>query len=401
MIINFKKDLVKANKLFEIGLFIEAKQIYLQLYQDNPKNKEVIVKLANIAVLSNNLLEAEKLLLEVKESNPEDKEIKELLAEIYYRQDDFSKAASFYRDLGIEAKAQKLEYFSEINPYELVTDLEETSVEFVVTDPLPIVKIRINENEEVCFLIDTGGPELIIDEGYANQIEAKIFGEFTGSFAGGKQAPVKEGYVDSVTLGEFKIQNVPINILNLGNIKFREERIFGIIGTVLFYHFITSLNYPEGKLILRKKSVINKQNIQKHMSEKKPQIIPFWLAGDHFSVARGRINDSPEVLLFVDTGLAGGGFTCSKSMIELADIVLDENKAFDFRGGGGITKAIPFNIEELSLGDVKRTDIAGVYMEVLPVENMFGFYIGGIISHQFFRNFNVTFDFENMKLYLE
>jgi hypothetical protein len=149
--------------------------------------------------------------------------------------------------------------------------------------------------------------------------------------------------------------------------------------------------------------------------------MPFWLAGDHLLLAWGRVNQSPPVLLYlrhnwtvsgerierelgfvlVDTGAAGVGFTGPKSILEEAGIKLAPGAETEGVGGGGAVKITPFSLAELSLGSARETDLTGVYgafPETLEWGN--DFRIAGLISHQFFRGYSLTLDFERMRLVL-
>ena len=167
----------------------------------------------------------------------------------------------------------------------------------------------------------------------------------------------------------------------------------GIIGTVLFYHFLTTLDYPHGQLILapRRRAKLKSGDVA----------IPFWLASDHFMVAWGRLGKSPDRLFLIDTGLAGAAFTGPKSITDEAGIPVSLDNAQEGEGGGGKILASAYNIPNLSLGPVEEKDLIGVYGAFPdPFEESLGFHLGGIISHQFFRPYAVTFDFDSMKMVL-
>ena len=53
-------------------------------------------------------------------------------------------------------------------------------------------------------------------------------------------------------------------------------------------------------------------------------------------VGWGQVETTPPALLFVDTGLAGAGVKLAELVIKAAGIKLDENKASEGAGGGGI-----------------------------------------------------------------
>ena len=107
------------------------------------------------------------------------------------------------------------------------------------------------------------------------------------------------------------------------------------------------------------------------------------------------------MLFFVDTGLAGGGVTCAESVLKEAGIKMSDDQASEGLGGGGKVKVVPFTVKELSLGDATANDVSGLFLGAFPLENAFGFRIGGIISHGFLRSYAVTFDFTGMRLALK
>ena len=129
-------------------------------------------------------------------------------------------------------------------------------------------------------------------------------------------------------------------------------------------------------------------------------IVPFWFVGDHFVFARGRLNQL-DGLFFIDTGLAAGGLVAPKATLEAAGVTIDENNTLTGQGGGGAVQFIPFRAAA-TLGDLTREDLPGVHMpgaaEPLAA---FPFRSSGIISHSFFRQSRLTFDFEAMKLVTE
>jgi hypothetical protein len=167
-------------------------------------------------------------------------------------------------------------------------------------------------------------------------------------------------------------------------------------------HFLVTLDYPGGKLILRQKTKDQLQPLEHDARDGKAIVIPFWLAGEHFIVAWGRVNRSKPMLLFVDTGLAGGGFLCPESTLKDAAIQLPLGPAFEGIGGGGKVKIVPYEVAELSLGDAREQKIRA-FFGAFPdrIEYSEGFRIAGIISHQFFRPYALTFDFSEMRLFLK
>lgn len=397
-------DLDRAEVLFKAGKFTEAAKICTQAEAKDPKDYRVLVRLGYLAVLSNRLKEAQEWLEKAVALKPEEPRARALLAEVFYRRDDFSKATPLLRALGREPKAKQLEDFKGLKPYDLNGKAATTTIKFVSTDPLPLLRVRVNGSDEVNFFIDTGAAEIVLDPEFAKQVGAKTYGAQTGTFAGGKQADFQNGRINSITLGDSVINNVPVHIQNTRQFSrpvFGGRQVDGIIGTVLLYHYLSTLDYPKGELVLRRNTAEDRERFLASAKEDKSIVVPFWMAGDHFMVAWGRVEQSSPVLLFVDTGLAGGGVALAESVVKEAGIRLLEGQSGEGIGAGGKVNVTPFLVKELSLGDAKERDVRGLNAGPFPLENSMGFRIGGIISHGFFRPYALTFDFTGMRWFLK
>lgn len=401
-------NLIKANEYFRQGQFDQAKERYESVLLSDSANTLALFRLALIAQLENKLEDAAKLFRKIVLApviKPESlrKDAWANLMVTYQRMDRFAEAAQAARQIDKEAVAAQFSAFAGLMPYEVESASDVTSVKFVVTDPLPLIEVQVNQSEPVYFLIDTGASEIILDPELADRLKIERLGKTTGSFAGGKKSDVEHGKIDSISLGEFVIKNVPVGILNTKRFSpIFGKTVQGILGTSLLSHFLSTLDYPQGSLILRKKTPDSLAGFESHIYNKKIISLPFWMAGDHFMVAWGRLNQSAPMLFFVDTGLAGGGFTASAETLTQTGVSVDLTKAGEGVGGGGKVQIIPVMIPELSLGDAHEKNITG-FAGGFPsdLESRFGFRIAGIISHQFFRNYALTFDFSGMRLFLE
>ena len=62
----------------------------------------------------------------------------------------------------------------------------------------------------------------------------------------------------------------------------------------------------------------------------------------------------------------------------------------------------PFVVDRLTLGDARQSKITSFSGAFPPsTEYAWGFRVGGLISHAFFRPYALTFDFERMRLCLK
>ena len=401
-----------AGRFFQAGKFAEAGKLYSQIVTQNPKDYSATLQLGRIALLSNRLDDAQKWLEKAITLQPGNADPKVMLAEALYRRDDFQRAAASLKGVDVSSNKLVREQYPTLNvamlesfkgqpPYVLEANGASTRVKFVKTDPLPLVNVRVNGGKEVIFFIDTGGSEVTLDTDFAKELGVPQFGAVQGTFSGGQHAEVQLGRIESLTLGDWTIKNVPTAMLPLRQLSegFGVKQIDGIIGTTLFYHFLTTMDYPHGELLLRRKTAENLKEFTK--SPGKKVTVPIWMASDHFMVGWGRVETLPPTLLFVDTGLTGAGVKLAESVIKEAGIKLEEKKASEGAGGGGTLTVVPYTVHQLSFGDIKEENVPGVYDGPFPWENMFGFHLAGMVGHDFFKPYAVTFDFQNMQIFLQ
>jgi len=262
-----QSEIDSADRLFQVGKFAEAGKLYSQIAAQNPKNYSATLQLGRIALLSNRLDDAQKWLEKAITLQPGDADAKVMLAEVFYRRDDFQKAAASLNGVEVSSNkliisqyptlnVAKLESFKGQTPYELHSNGTSTRLKFLKTDPLPVVNVRVNGGDEVTFFIDTGGSEVALDTDFAKELGVPQFGAVQGTFSGGQHAEVQVGRIDTLTVGDWTIKNLPTAMLPLRQLSkgLGVKRIDGIIGTTLLYHFLATMDYPHGELVLRRKT---------------------------------------------------------------------------------------------------------------------------------------------------
>ncbi len=365
-----QSEIDSADRLFKAGKFAGAGKIYSQIVTQNPKDYSAILQLG------------------------------------------FQKAAAAVNGVDVSSNKLVIEQYPTLNvamfesfkgqtPYELQDNGTVTRLKFVRTDPLPVVNVRVNGGKEVTFFIDTGGSEVTLDTEFAKELGVPQFGAVQGTFSGGQHTEVHLGRIDSLTVADWTVKNLPTTMLPLRQLSegLGVKQINGIIGTTLFYHFLATMDYPHGELVLRRKDAKSLEEFKK--SPGKRVVVPIWMASDHFMVGWGRVETLPPTLLFVDSGLVGAGVKLAESVIKEAGINLEENKAFEGAGGGGTLKIVPYTVHQLSFGDIKQENVPGLYDGPFPWENMFGFHLAGMVGHDFLKPYAVTFDFQNMQIFLQ
>lgn len=167
--------------------------------------------------------------------------------------------------------------------------------------------------------------------------------------------------------------------------------ISGILGTRLLMHFLSTIDYRAGTLILRRATAENAGRLVTQAEAQWARRIAFQLIDTHYIVAWGTVNRLGPMLFWVDTGLAGSSFMPSASVVRKVGIVVDWSKAEEGIGAGGKVKEVSIVLDQLTLGaglnEIVEQNIPGVVQErPAGLGDQFGFEISGVISHQFFRN---------------
>jgi hypothetical protein len=418
------RDLLRqAEADFRAGRFEQAEAAYRQAAILAPGSSQIAAQLGAIALLGNRSAEAIALLQQAIELAPwrasfwpMNAALKTRLAMAHYRQDQFAEASRLFHEAAgplprgpfreLETLARHTALFAGRVPYAL-TGPNQDRIPFLVTDPLPVLPVSINGHEPVNFILDTGGAEIILDDGLAREVGAELAGAFSGAYAGGRQAETGVGRAESVSLGAFTLREVPIHALDVDPISslYDGVEIQGVIGTRLLQRFLPTIDYPGGALILRRATPESRQALDQRLAGAVQ--IPFWLAETHMMLAWGQFNAADPALFFVDTGLAGKAFTALEADLRAAGITPDWRPAELGGGGGGTVREVDVAVDRLSLGtgaqQVVRTNLPGVAIEgaTPPLGDVLGFRVGGLISHAFFRDFAVTFDFARMRMILE
>ncbi|MDQ2861319.1 MAG: aspartyl protease family protein, partial [Pseudomonadota bacterium] len=282
------------------------------------------------------------------------------------------------------------------NYHEAVETAGPIVVPMVAVDPLPVVKVRLNGTRDAYFLIDTGAPTVVIAPALARELRADATAAGSGVFAGGLNAEVRQTELASVALGDAAQNKVSAMVLPMeGAPAPKGVRIEGLIGTGFFYHYLTTLDYAHGQLILAPKSA--SARFEAAAAARRAIITRLWFAQDHFLFVRAGVNGAFDGLFNIDTGGDGVGVQLAERFVGAAKVTLDTAHASKMSGPGGDVTTVPFTAS-VTLGGHERQGVPGLVTLGGDQYGIFPFAVAGTLSHQYFKGHSVTFDFEAMKL---
>jgi tetratricopeptide (TPR) repeat protein len=363
-----------ADRLFAAGYFAAADRAYATTLRQDPADARAWAQRGYIALLSNQFAAAERFLSRAIKLDSSDTVSMTRLADCYVRQDDFAPAVRLLAEAGDRIDSTLYSAVSG-SPY-LITGADSGPVTFQTLDPLPSVTASVN-GAAAPFTLDTGATFTFS----AAMASAAGIRPVATVLVDHGHGPVTTyvGVVDSLRIGAVEIANVPVM---WDDVSFTagpgDGAPVGVIGTTIFYHFQTTMDYAGRALTLRRAA-----------PEPGRVTAPLWLAPDHFIFSWGRVGESVPGPVLIDTGGVGLGAVLSTAQATAGRVVPDYAAP---ESDLGVT-CYPCTAE-VALGQVRR-GVPGVVGPFTSTDG-FGFNATGTLSHEFFKPSSITFDFRAM-----
>src|SRR6266536_5474581 len=114
--------------------------------------------------------------------------------------------------------------------------------------PLILLPVRVNGEGPFEFILDTGAGTSLLSSDLAKKLNIKIISTKEGQSAGGKIS-VSLAKVDSFAVGQVKLDDVDVGIVDLGHIaKTIGTKIDGDVGYNFLKHFRITIDYHTGEI---------------------------------------------------------------------------------------------------------------------------------------------------------
>jgi hypothetical protein len=385
------------DQLFAAGWFAAADRGYARELSQDPDNAHALARRGYIALLSNRFGAAEAFLTRALQLAPGDTFSREQLADCYVRQDQFASAVPLLRQTGNAGDTAAAAQYAALTgvPYQL-SGPGSTRVPIVSIDPLPMIKASLNGGTPQLFYFDTGAETVSFSQEVADELGLTAVASATG-IAGGQQVTSNFGVLESLQIGEIVVRNLPVLWGSAHGPKPPSGPMpVGTVGTVLFYHFLTTLDYQGRGFVLRRKSQAGSQEFQVAAKGKGYSPLPLWLAGGHFPCTLGSLNNFGPRVVSADTGGPGIGIVCPEQVAQEAGIPVGDRHLIPYQG----TMAPSISPAKISLGSAVGRHVPGAVSPILPGSGQNGFQIIANFTHEFFKPFAVTFDYVRMNLYV-
>ncbi|ADP80286.1 pepsin/retropepsin-like aspartic protease family protein [Pseudofrankia inefficax] len=378
------------DQLFKAGDFAGAERGYTQLLHNDPDNAHAAAQLGYIALLSNRFPSAERYLSQAFRLAPGDALSKLRLADCFVRQDKLARAVPLLPD----ATAAQLAAITG-TPYE-VHGAQVSRAPFLDVDPLPHLEASVNGKPGV-FVLDTGALPLTVTTDAATEAGLRAVSSSTLTI-NGRTSTVQHGVAPSLRIGQLEVRQVPVSWTDQLATFPNGLVPTGTIGTQLFYHFLTTIDYKRRALILRQRTAAQQRAFRAEAASAGIRPQPLWLAGDHLPCTEGKLNDYGPRKAVIDTGVLAAGLNTSVANAQRAGITIDYDHPGQVNGGADVV--YPITVNQMRIGDAVRRHLPGSAAGKMPWDGMTQFDTIGNFTHEFFKPFAVTFDYVGMNLFV-
>ncbi|GGS98254.1 hypothetical protein GCM10010156_65570 [Planobispora rosea] len=382
-----------ADALFRAGKFEQAGRAYEEILRKDPDNVHAARRRGYVGLLSNRFPDAEKYLKTALKLAPDDKDANGLLADCYTRQDEFPLAAPHWRAAGEESYAKLFAAFRG-EPYRIHGDI--ARVRWQQMDPMPLLEASLNGGPPISLSFYTRVGQLAVSQKAAKQagLVAVTVDKFEYQ---GRTMTYWSGILDSFKLGGIELRNIPVAWSDAQDDPGSGD---GMIGTWILYHFLTTIDYAGRSLILRPRTPETARKARAAAERSGAEPLPLWLAHEHLLFSRGSVAGSGERVVALNIGGTGemaAGMT--EETARRLRIRTDYDRPVETSAGGRFLTAYPCYPREVRLGNAAANDVY-CYAGGPGAPAREGFDVLAHFSHSFYKPYNVTLDFTDMRVYI-
>jgi hypothetical protein len=297
------------------------------------------------------------------------------------------KKANFRGGLPNEAFAPPI---VELFDFSIANETHETTVPFRLLNNHVFADVKVNGRGPFSFIIDTGGHDILFPA-TAAVLGLKVEGAAPSGGAGQKTAEFGYAKINSFEIGNAKLSNKMVSVLETEPREVEGFAIDGMIGFEVFRRFVTRFDFGARTITL-----IDPRKFDSR-SAGTPVAFDFY---DHIPQVRGRFEEN-AARFSIDTG-SRGEVDLNKPFVDREGLIAKHPRnvlAIDGWGVGGQTHSYVTRSVSLHLGDVEIPNVIASFSTStkgsFSNENTDGYIGSGLL-----KRFVVTFDYENRMMYL-
>jgi predicted aspartyl protease len=259
--------------------------------------------------------------------------------------------------------------------------------------PLILLPVKVNDRGPFEFILDTGAGTSLLSTELAKQLELRVIGSKEGQSAGGKVA-VSLARVDSLIIGETRLDDVDVGIVDLSHIgRTVGAKIDGDLGYNFLKHFRVTIDYRDSELRLDDPKRVESftRNARTEIAIRLANPAKPLILVNVYADGRGPFQFA------IDTGTSTSAITP-----ELADQLGVQTSPV----GTGTTGVAPVDfqagsLQSFQLGGARIDNMAVVVADFFTMLNAaIGAKLDGIVGYNFLRNYKVVIDYPGETLTL-
>jgi hypothetical protein len=343
------------------------------------------------AFITGNYEEALRLYEEINPDYPRYNELHQTVLNALLHLGRYSEAEQFASSKGLEEHiCDRMKRLKE-SPLKVRLD-SITVIPFAggnLSEYFPDLEVDIC-GQKVVAHVDTRGTFLVMGPKRAKELGIELVSGKEG-YHGHQKVETSYGIARSFGIRDAILKSVPV--VALASLNKQDFIIFGIN---ILQQFLSTLDYPNKRLILSPRS--NEELREAHLAMLPDNRVdmPFYMGGDHYMLAHGGIGAHKGLVFFVDSGLVllypdGQGGIRQVAFRTSRDLLLQ----WDF-APGVVEKDIcesPFSISPGSLAQDGHLISVGE-KSWGPFEDV---RIDGLLGHAFLKRYAWTLDFSNFR----
>lgn len=389
-----------AEGFWASGLFDEAEEVFRDVLAEFPSSPGGHYGMAKS---QSSRSHHEAALVEIQAAiaaDPEPPEYQFTLGQIYQNLKRYDEAADAFDRFAdgrggdrldgngalAEGQARFLRSFGDRVPFEMPDNGDTVhTLPFRVIDDKVIVRASINGGDPIDMVVDSGAEQMVMTPPTAR--DARIASVSTTISAGVGDVGFRYlelGRVDSLRIGTFEVNNLPVIVKNPSLTGLPEQRVRNSISP-LALGLSARIDYRNSHLILAKSL------------PKEPADIELPMRVSRLAVVRGMINGEQPKSFVVDTG--GEVISISQATARGLDTKPTRHIGLNVYGTSGWDPdAYLLPGVDLAFNQITYDNHSVVVLNLHRPSALLGFRIGGIIGHSFLSNYVVSLDLERSLL---
>jgi len=293
---------------------------------------------------------------------------------------------------------------------------EITSVPFELVNHRPFITLTVNGGTPLRFVVDTGASLSVISDTIAARLGIKPIarGGNARAVGGNGSFPIVYGLLDSITIGEAKIEAVPVYIRTIHSAPDTPEieKADGYIGLSVLANYGVTLDYHAKHMTLDR-TPIREEPVKPDAAKPAdpPSIVgdlingfevPIRSTSGGLASAETQLPKLKRPLNFIiDTGATTT--VISKAAVERNDLEGLKIKGETIRviGAAGIEEGVEtLGLSALTVNGLRKTNSRAVILSLEAVNETSGFEQHGILGGDYLEHFRVAIDMRRFQFKL-